>query len=80
MLYQAPCQYGFSLCYCVEQTACPVLDLYEGCFHLIRMLCVSVLQVVPPIEPVQATSVIVSLPEIRRNNKNLSQTQRSKFA
>ena len=68
VLYQAPRQYGFSLCYCVEQAACPVLDLYEGCFHLIRMLCISVVQVVPPIEPIQATSVIDSLPEIQRNN------------
>lgn len=70
MLYQAPRQYGFSLCYYVEQTACPVLDLYEGCFHLIRMLCISVIQVVPPIEPIQATAIIVSFPEIWRNNKN----------
>lgn len=70
VLYQAPRQYGLSLCYCVEQTACPVLDLYEGCFHLIRMLCISVVQVVPPIEPIQAAAIIVSFPEMWRNNKN----------
>lgn len=78
VLYQAPCQYGFRLCYCMEQTACPVLDWYEGCFHLVRMLCILVGQVVPPIEPIQASSGVVSHPEIQRNNKNLSQTQRSK--
>lgn len=69
MLCQAPRQYGFSLCYCVEQTARPVLDLYEGCFHLIRMLRISVVQVVPPIEPIQATSIIVRNSN-NRNNKN----------
>lgn len=35
----------------------------------------SVVQVIPPIEPVLATSVTVRPLEIQRNNKNLSQTQ-----
>jgi len=38
----------------------------------------SVVQVIPPIEPILATSVTVSPLEIQRNNNNLSQTQSSK--
>lgn len=41
VLCQAPGQSGFRLCCCVQQTACPVLDLCEGCFHLLGMLCIS---------------------------------------
>lgn len=77
MLCQAPGQSGFRLCYCVQQTACPALDLYERCFHLPRMLCISGCSTW---RAHPGSLCKASLPEKRRNNKNRSQTHRSKFA